>query len=152
MAGFPVVAQPAPNAAAAVLVVVNDASPLSRDISEYYVHRRSIPVGNVCHIRTTREEEIDRAAYSSQVAKPIADCLQTRKLVEQILYVVTTAGVPLRIAGKDGVTGDLAAVDSELTLLYYDMHNKTPHPLDGPFPNHFFGSSGVKFSHEEFLF
>jgi len=152
VAGFPVVAQPAPNAAAAVLVVVNDASPLSRDIGEYYVQRRSIPMGNVCHIRTTREEEIDRAAYSSQVAKPIADCLQTRKLVEQILYVVTTAGVPLRIAGKDGVTGDLAAVDSELTLLYYDMHNKTPHPLDGPFPNPFFGKTGVKFSHAEFPF
>ena len=145
-------AQPAPEPAAAVLVVVNDASPLSRDIGEYYVRRRGIPAANVCHIRTSREETIERAAYSSQIVQPLTACLQTRRLTEQILYIVTTGGVPLRVAGSDGITGDAAAVDSELALLYYDLHNQTPHALAGFLPNPFFGKSAVKFTHAAFPF
>jgi len=152
VAGFPLAAQTAPNAAATVLVVVNDASPVSRDIGEYYVLRRGIPLTNVCHIRTTREETIDRSAYFAQITKPIATCLVSRQLTEQILYMVTTLGIPLRIAGKDGVTGDLAAVDSELTMLYFDMHSKTRRLLDGYAPNPYFGKTGVKFTHTAFPF
>ena len=151
-AAFPAAAQPSPAPAATVLVVVNDASALSRDIGAYYVSRRGIPAANVCRIRTSREETIDRTVYSGQIVKPVADCLQTRKLAEQILYIVTTGGVPLRIAGKDGVTGDTAAVDSELALLYSDMHGKTSHAVDGYLPNPFFGKSGVKFTHAAFPF
>ena len=53
-----------------------------------------------------------------------------------MLYIVTTAGVPLRIkgAGGSGMTVDGAAVDSELALLYADMHSGRPHPLRAPSP------------------
>ena len=148
----PGLAQSPPSPPASVLVVVNDAAPLSRNIADYYVLRRGIPQKNVCHIRTSPEESIQRSAYSDQIAKPVAACLQSRQLVEQILYVVTTGGIPLRIAGKNGINGDFAAVDSELALVYYDIHNKTPHPLDGYVPNPFFGKSGVKFTHAAFPF
>ena len=41
-----------------------------------------------------------------------------RGLQDRLLYLVLTKGVPLRIAGTTGLTGTLASVDSELTLLY----------------------------------
>ena len=45
-----------------VLVVTNARSPLSTSIAEYYVRKRNIPSANVCSIRTTTEEIIQRFA------------------------------------------------------------------------------------------
>jgi uncharacterized protein (TIGR03790 family) len=135
-----------------VLVVINDNSPLSRDIGEYYARRRGVPMGNICRLHTTTEENIARGDYTREIAGPIATCLRKNQLTESILYMVTTQGVPLRIStttGKDmGVDG--AAVDSELTLLYADMHSGKPHPLPGSVPNPFFGKKDAKFSHPQF--
>ena len=136
--------------AGSVLVVVNEASAASRAIGEYYVQKRGIPPANVCRIRASTEEAIPRFEYDSRIARPIGECLRSRRLVEQVLYIVTTAGVPLRIEGKDGVKGDTAAVDSELVLLYADLHNKTPHDVEGLLTNPFFGKANVTFSHPVF--
>src|SRR5580698_3132945 len=94
-----------------VLIVVNDNSPVSRTVGEYYARRRQVPSENICRIRTTREQDVARAVYNAEVADPIARCLKSERLVESILYMVTTQDVPLRILGKDGVGGDAAAVD-----------------------------------------
>ena len=45
-----------------VLVVINDASPVSRKIGEYYVKQRSIPSSNVVHIRTDTDDTIERVS------------------------------------------------------------------------------------------
>lgn len=132
-----------------VLVVVNQASALSRSVAEYYVARRHVPLANVCRINTAVKEEISREIYAKQIAAPVAACLKSGKLVEKVLYIVTTAGVPLRIAGPgEGTQVEIAAVDSELALLYRDIH-QTPHALPGPLQNPFFGSD-VPFSHPRF--
>jgi uncharacterized protein (TIGR03790 family) len=136
--------------AAQVLVVVNEASPLSREIGQYYVRRRGIPAGNVCRIRTAQEEIIERSRYSAQIAGAVAQCLRSRQLTEQILYIVTTAGVPLRIAGTGGPMGDTAAVDSELALLYFDLHHQRPHPVHGSVENPYFGKTEAAFTHARF--
>jgi uncharacterized protein (TIGR03790 family) len=133
-----------------VLVVINDKSSLSRSIGEYYALRRAIPAKNLCHLRTAEEEEIQRRVYDREIAGPVSDCLRRNGLAEQILYLVTTAGVPLKIEGSPGLGGDLAAVDSELTLLYSDMHQGRPHTLNGMVPNPFFGKRDAKFAHPEF--
>ncbi|HXP88765.1 MAG TPA: TIGR03790 family protein [Bryobacteraceae bacterium] len=133
-----------------VLVVINDKSSLCRNIGEYYALRREIPAKNLCHLRTTEEEVMERPIYNREIAAPIAGCLRQNGLTEQILYIVTTAGVPLKIAGSPGLGGDLAAVDSELTLLYSDMHQGRPHSLNGMVPNPFFGKRDAKFTHPEF--
>src|SRR3974390_87239 len=86
-----------------VLVVVNDKSSLSRNIGEYYARRRAIPAKNICRITTEEEEEFQRPVYDREVAGPVSNCLRRNVLTEQILYVATTAGVPLKIAGSDGV-------------------------------------------------
>ncbi len=45
--------------------------------------------------------------------------------MEKVLYIVTTYGVPLRIQGSGGELAEQASVDSELTLLYSELHGKT---------------------------
>ncbi len=135
-----------------VLVVVNDHSSLSREIGEYYARRRSIPQKNVCRIQTSTEETVPRLQYNVEIAAPIETCLQHARAVESVLYIVTTMGVPLRIAKLSGdyMTTDGAAVDSELTLLYSDLHSAGPHKIAGSLPNPFFGQSDAKFAHPAF--
>jgi uncharacterized protein (TIGR03790 family) len=132
-----------------VVVVVNETSALSKTVGEYYSRRRFIPQKNVCTVRTTEDEEIDRVTYENKIAKPLLECLRSRQLVESTLYIVTTAGVPLRVAGSGGLDGDVASVDSELTLLYYRLHGANP-PVKGIVPNPFFGQSKKTFSHPAF--
>jgi uncharacterized protein (TIGR03790 family) len=132
-----------------VLVVVNDLSPVSRSIGEYYALRRAIPSRNICHLHTTTDEVVQRPQYNQEVAAPIADYLKKNNLVESVLYIVTTLGVPLKIPGTYGLSGDASSVDSELTLLYSDIMG-APHPIDGSVPNPFFGRRNDKFSHPQF--
>lgn len=134
-----------------VLVVVNDNSPLSHEIGEYYARRRGVPMRNVCHLKTVTSENIARASYNSEIAEPIARFLRENRLTESILYIVTTGGVPLRIPGPGtGMQTENASVDSELALLYSDMHNGRPHALAGVIPNPFFGKRDAQFSHPQF--
>jgi uncharacterized protein (TIGR03790 family) len=132
-----------------VLVVVNQASPLSRKIGEYYVYRRHVPAANVCHIDVKEEEEISRDEYDRQIAAPIAGFLRAGHLQEKILYIVTTLGVPLKIQGHGGLSGDAASVDSELALLYSDMRGQ-PHALPAGIANPFFGKTRQPFRHPDF--
>ncbi len=132
-----------------VLVVVNDSSSISRTIGDYYSGRRAIPAGNVCHIKVDSAELVDRDIYDKKIVAPITACLQSRSLTESVLYIVTTAGVPLRITGSDGMGGDQASVDSELTLLYGDIHG-TKHRLLGPIRNPFFTMRSKPFKHPDF--
>ncbi len=132
--------------------MVNQNSSESKEIGEYYARRRGIPIGQVCRIETTTEETISRAEFNAEIAGPIAAFLTKNKLTEQILYIVTTLGVPLRVKATSGsgVTTDGASVDSELTLLYTDMHRGRGHAVTGALPNPFFGKTDRKFSHPEF--
>ena len=135
---------------AQVLVIVNKRGVLSSTVASYYMSRRGIPRSNLCVISADPGEDISRAAYQSDIEKPIADCLRKRNLEEQILYIVTTLGVPLRIIGKgDGVRNDAASVDSELSLLYARLHGRNI-PLDGPADNPFFRRREAPFRHPQF--
>ena len=136
-----------------VLVVVNDNSSLSRTIGDYYARRRGVSLSHICHLRTSASESIARPDYDREIAAPIAGFLARSRLTESILYIVTTGGVPLRISSTGAGAGmdvDTAAVDSELTLLYSDMHRRKPHSLRGSLPNPFFGKRDAKFSHPQF--
>lgn len=132
-----------------VLVVVNKASALSKTVGEYYVLRRHIPLANVCRIEAPVTELISRDVYNRKIAAPVAACLKGRHLTESVLYIVTTAGVPLRVDGPgSNLQAQTAAVDSELALLYSDMHGR-PHPLAGPLRNPFYASD-APFTHPQY--
>jgi len=133
-----------------VLIVVNDNSPLSRDIASYYVQRRGVPATNVCHLKTSTEETIAHEAYDREIARPVTECLRRHGLRESIYYIVTTADVPLRIPGTGGMNSTAASVDSELTLLYSDLARGQSHALAATIPNPFFGKRDAPFSHPRF--
>jgi uncharacterized protein (TIGR03790 family) len=124
--------------------VVNDASKLSRDIGQYYAGKRGVPPRNVCHIRTIETETIPREQYDREISSMITACLVRNNLTEQILYIVTTGGIPLRIAptASSGaeMEADNTAMDSELALLYSDMKQGIRARLKGPALNPFLAS------------
>jgi uncharacterized protein (TIGR03790 family) len=132
-----------------VLVVVNQPSGLSRQIGEYYAQRRNIPASNICRLNAGTNEEISRSDFDDQIARPIQNFLRAHNLTESVLYIVTTAGVPLKIRGNTGMAGEAASVDSELTLLYSDMHGR-PHPVPAGIHNPFFGKTSAPFRHPDF--
>ncbi|MGD1000771.1 MAG: TIGR03790 family protein [Candidatus Brocadiia bacterium] len=133
-------AEPQPSAEAAassrgpegVLLVVNDNSDVSQKIGEKYAALRKLPPENVCHIRCTADETMARAAFEEDVQAPIRTYLAVKKISRAISFIVTTTGVPLRIAPgavRGGVARPGTAVDSELTLL------AQPRTLSGQFEN-----------------
>lgn len=132
-----------------VLVIANQNSPVSKTIAEYYARKRSIPSGNIYYLKTAPTEIIERRTYDDEIAGPVAAFLKKNRLQEQILYIVTTLGVPLGIDGNGGVTSDQASVDSELTLLYSTMKG-AKYELKGPFPNPLFAQRDAPFSHAAF--
>ncbi len=93
---------------------------------------RKLPPENVCHIRCTADETVDRAAFEADIQAPIRTYLAVKKLSRAISFIVTTSGVPLRIAPgavRGGAERPGTAVDSELTLL------AQPRALSGQFEN-----------------
>ena len=133
-----------------VLVVINKRSAVSKRIGQYYAQKREIPLTNVCTIDTTEDETIPRDVYNREIEKPIGGCLAKGDLREKILYIVTTLGVPLRVDGeqKDMQT-EVAAVDSELTMLYTRLKGNN-FVLSGPLKNPFFGHVDAPFRHPNF--
>jgi len=134
-----------------VLLVVNRRDPVSRAVADYYAKRRSIAAGNFCWLDAPSRETIDWQTYIAQIEMPVGACLQRGHLAEQVLYIVTTMGVPLRI---DGLGGSLAkseqsSVDSELSLLYAKLHG-SHFERAGPVPNPFFGKRDNLFQHPQF--
>ncbi len=133
-----------------VLVVVNRRSVISREIGEYYLHKRAIPLANLCSIDTAPVETIERPVYDKEIEAPIARFLRNHGLQEKILYIVLTSGVPLRINGPgEEFRSEAAAVDSELTLLYSRMRGVSI-PLAGPARNPFFRQRDTPFRHPLF--
>jgi uncharacterized protein (TIGR03790 family) len=132
-----------------VAVIVNDADAASRAIAAYYSARRAIPAEHICHLRLTADEEIGRETFERDIEAPVADWLERRNLVEKILVLVTTSGVPLKVKGTLSLTGTASSVDSELTLLYNLLHGRKRPPLEGGVPNPFYRSS-LRFRHPQF--
>jgi len=133
-----------------VLVVVNQSSNVSRQIGEYYIHKRQLPLANLCRITTAESEEISRAVYQAEIERPVAGCLQSNQQVEKILYIATTLGVPLKIKGAGaGMATEAASVDSELTLLYTKLKGVPVH-LPGPVPNPYYRQMKTRFQHRQF--
>jgi uncharacterized protein (TIGR03790 family) len=135
---------------AEVLVVVNRRSATSRQIGQYYIDKRGIPIANLCTIDTAPDETIDRGVYNREIETPISIFLAKRSLRETILYIVLTSGVPLRMNGPgDKFASEASSVDSELTLLYARLHGAHI-PLPGPARNPFFGHRDTPFQHPLF--
>jgi len=135
-----------------VLVVVNKRSPASRQIADYYMRQRSIPSANRCTIDVAPEESIERRQYETRIEAPIGAFLKAHRLSEQILYIVLTKDVPLKMwpsTGDSTPESDGSSVDSELTLLYRRMRGEKI-ALAGAVRNPFFRQRDAPFRHPLF--
>lgn len=137
-----------------ILLVLNESSPVSLEIGQYYAQKRGIPAQNILRIRTTLGDEISRDDFGLQIERPIAAWLSQNFAQDRILYIVLTKGMPLRVQGTSGANGTTASVDSELTLLYSKLVGAQV-PVAGPFNNPYFLSDAPitrasQFSHETF--
>jgi uncharacterized protein (TIGR03790 family) len=106
-----------------VIVIVNDASPMSLAIGEAYRALRNVPAQNVVHLQIPLGgERIDRAGYTARVRDPIARFLRENDRGGRIRILVTTTGVPLRVEddqpGVSPIERRTAAVDAELAVLF----------------------------------
>ena len=127
-----------------VLIVVNSNSQLSKRIGDYYRKMRGIPKENVCYIRASTKEEIKRAEFIKKIKIPIMRFISGHNLQDEILYIVTTKGVPLKIKGGE----ERASVDSELSLIYREMVYDMDINPKGPIPNPYFGPLNKGFDHK----
>jgi len=82
-----------------VLLVVNDASPTSRAIGDYYQAVRHLPDINVCHLTTCpTDEKVAPDVWYDQIKTPIWNYLTDPAhpwLRNQIQVILLTKGVPL---------------------------------------------------------
>lgn len=123
-----------------VLVVVNNASPESRAVADYYVAKRHIPKANVLHINTSTDEEVDEETYRSQILNPIRASIQGR----MIDFIVLTGWTPIRLSGKMGYSVDAFLAGMDLTISPLDTLDDG---MDlGDWKNPYFGSN-EPFSH-----
>jgi uncharacterized protein (TIGR03790 family) len=109
-----------------LLLVINQNSPASVQVGEYYAQKRRVAPDHVVRITTVTTDTLPRAEYESAIEGPIATWLARHGLQDQVLYLVLTKGVPLRVAGTGGPSGTVASVDSELTLLYRRLIGEQP--------------------------
>ena len=111
-----------------ILLILNESSPVSLDVGQYYAEKRGIPRDNILRLKAPADDAIDRTVYERQIEGPIAGWLYRNFAQDRILYIVLTKGIPLRISGTSGADGTVASVDSELTLLYRKMAGQAVPP------------------------
>ncbi len=135
-----------------ILLVLNEASPVSLEVGQYYAQKRGIPAANVLRIKTGIDDTVSRGDFEKQIETPIATWLAQNAAQDRILYIALTKGIPLRVAGSSGPEGTVASVDSGLTLLYRKMTGQVLGPAGHVANPYFLGSAPVaeakKFSHE----
>lgn len=127
-----------------VTLVVNEKSALSKRLGSFYSAWHRLSPNQVCRISTIEEESVDRAAFEKQISAPLGDCLRRNGRVESTFYLVLTQGIPIRVKAESKFDG--ASVDSELALLYLEIHG-VKMERNGPLPNPFYRRKDQPFSH-----
>jgi uncharacterized protein (TIGR03790 family) len=97
-------------------VLINNQSEASRTIGWAFVSARNISIERVflfTNESTPSSETINREKFNTYFAEPLSLMLANRNLTEELNYLVTTKGIPLRIDG--GL--DKASFDQEISLL-----------------------------------
>jgi len=93
---LPILALVTPGQAATdrVLVIVNDESPVSTEIGQYYAAKRGIGNQFICHIKVSPSEKIGLKEYHEKIRIPIKEHIQKYGL-PNLDFIVTTKDVPL---------------------------------------------------------
>lgn len=105
-----------------IALVINDKSPGSRELAEFYAKARKIPPGRIIALSIDQPagpfplEEMPRSDYEPLVARPIRRFLLTHGLADRVTCLVSFWGLPLRVGPRinsDAENDELAAIDNE---------------------------------------
>jgi uncharacterized protein (TIGR03790 family) len=126
-----------------VAVIINDSSPTSVNIGNYFQAQRGIPALNMIHISAPTTEEIDSLEFEA-IREQIELYITSNGLTSSLNYLVTTKGVPLKVNRGDctSLSDNCASFDSEITLIlgsgssFIGQNGSTPNPFLGS-PSHF---------------
>lgn len=137
-----------------VLVIVNDNSPVSMELGQYYQDLRGLPERNLVHVRTTTNYTTGLAAFTNEVVHPVRSYLAASGLSNQIDYLVLTRDLPYRV--YDGVStyngasavlfygfkpdGPPCSLTPAAFQDYYDTESAFSHQ-DGPSSNRYYLST-----------
>lgn len=123
------------------IVVYNNSVPESVALAKFYAQQRGIARDHLVGLNCSSDEEISRAEFDSNIAKPLRDIFKQREwwkvrelahgglvTATSIHFIAVIKGVPLKIRSEPDYPGDKqgpppignrneACVDSELTLL-----------------------------------
>ena len=66
------------------LVIVNDNSPESQELGQYYQDLRGLPERHLVHVRTATNYSATLATFTNEVVQPVLDYLATAGLSNQI--------------------------------------------------------------------
>jgi uncharacterized protein (TIGR03790 family) len=126
-----------------VLVIRNLNSPISMQIADYFQAKRNISSLNICNITTSSGETVSRTIFENEIRTPVEDHITNNGLLGTINFIVTTKGVPLRVAEEDTSdddwnqpwTIDRASVDAELALIlgFYQSSIGVPMWINNPY-------------------
>lgn len=104
-----------------VLLLANQRDPSSMEAARGYAARYGIPEANLCVLDASVSSVVTRSDFTESIQVPTIDCIRTLGAQDRIVLLVLASGLPLTIQGDPGAFGDLASVDSELSLLYRRM-------------------------------
>lgn len=82
-----------------VVVLVNARSSDSRELADYYMERRNIPLVNRVDLDLPVTETISREVYEQDLRMPLEEALIRKGLPKTIKVLVTVYGMPLRVQG-----------------------------------------------------
>jgi uncharacterized protein (TIGR03790 family) len=81
-----------------VVVLANKESAESVRVAKHYMRRREIPLENIIYLSLPQDDTLARQEYDTKVVAPIREQLEKRNLASSVRLLVTTYGIPLRIA------------------------------------------------------
>jgi uncharacterized protein (TIGR03790 family) len=101
-------------------VIINLNSPASMQIGSHFKNARNIPTQNMIYVSVPTTEVINDIEFE-QLRTQIENYLTSQNLQNQLNYIVTTKGIPLKRNGIDCIVntnqGDCGSVDQELSLI-----------------------------------
>ena len=104
-----------------VLVLINNNSAMSRQVGEYFVQTRDVPAKNVAYLDVPAREVISKDQFEDLKEK-VKDHITYKDLVDEVNYIVTTKGFPLKISNASNWFR--ACVDEELALIFGPLESR----------------------------
>lgn len=115
-----------------VVVVVNQNSPNSIQLGNYYCEKRGVPPQNVLRINWTgNNTDWSRADLDTVLRTPLNALLTSRQLTNQIDYVVLSMDIPYRVTETTGSPAT-SGVNSTTSALFYGFKVDDCNGMDCP--------------------